>query len=47
LTQQWAKFAREEKLPCIRATSADGVPSYVELQTCLEIASDSGLKAKQ
>lgn len=26
---------------CIRETSLDGTPSYVELQTCLEIASDN------
>jgi len=25
---------------CIRETSADGLPSYVELETCLEMAAD-------
>ena len=46
LTQQWAGFAREDKVSCIRATSADGAPSYVELQTCLEMASDDRIRMK-
>ena len=40
LVEQWDRFARDDKAACIRATSADGTPSYVELVTCLEIAYD-------
>ena len=37
LANQWNQFAREDKTACIRETSADGTPSYVELETCLEM----------
>ncbi len=49
LIPQWDHFSREDKSTCIRETSMDGSPSYVELQTCLEIANDSKatLKDKQ
>ena len=49
LIPQWDHFSREDKSTCIRETSMDGSPSYVELQTCLEIANDSRamLKDKQ
>jgi hypothetical protein len=40
LTESWARFAKEDKSACISETSMDGTPSYVELQTCLEIAAD-------
>lgn len=41
LTERWTKFAKEDKSVCINETSLDGTPSYVELQTCLEIAADN------
>ena len=37
LIPQWDHFSREDKANCIRETSLDGTPSYVELQTCLEM----------
>lgn len=40
LIPQWDHFSQEDKTTCIRETSLDGSPSYVELQTCLEIADD-------
>ena len=49
LTQQWDQFAKNDKMACIRETTGDGTPSYVELETCLEIATDnkSHVKAEQ
>jgi hypothetical protein len=41
LAEQWSEFAREDKTACMRETSSDGTPSYVELQTCLEMTSDN------
>jgi hypothetical protein len=41
LTERWAQFAKEDKSVCIGETSMDGTPSYVELQTCLEMATDN------
>jgi hypothetical protein len=41
LAQQWARFSKADKTICIRETSVDGTPSYVELQTCLEISADA------
>ncbi|WP_454628536.1 hypothetical protein [Bradyrhizobium cenepequi] len=41
LAGQWSKFATEDRAACTRASSIDGTPSYVELQTCLEMASDA------
>jgi hypothetical protein len=38
LARDWDRFASEDRTTCIRATSLDGTPSYVELQTCLEMA---------
>jgi hypothetical protein len=38
---QWSKFATEDRAACTRASSIDDTPSYVELQTCLEMASDA------
>jgi len=40
LAPQWSSYASADKAACIRETSADGLPSYVELQTCLEMAAD-------
>ena len=41
LIPQWDQFSREDKSTCVRETTVDGSPSYVELQTCLEIANDT------
>lgn len=38
LTQQWKNFAGDHRTSCVRSTSAGGIPSYIELLTCLEIA---------
>ena len=36
----WAQSSAADKTQCVRETSADGSPSYVELLTCLEMARD-------
>lgn len=46
LAGRWDQFGREDKVTCIRATSLDGTPSYVELQTCLEMAADNRTRLK-
>jgi hypothetical protein len=46
LAVRWAQFNREDKATCIRATSSDGSPSYVELKICLEMASDNRTRLK-
>jgi hypothetical protein len=38
---QWSKFAAQDKAACIGESSIDGTPSYVELETCLEMAADA------
>ncbi len=52
LDRQWADFPGGDRGRCIQSTSAGGIPSYVELLTCLEIArqvrelpKDDGLRA--
>jgi hypothetical protein len=40
LMPQWDHYRQEDKTTCIRKAGLDGSPSYVELQTCLEIAED-------
>jgi hypothetical protein len=48
LMPQWDHYTKEDRNTCLRETSLDGTPSYVELQTCLEIADDKPrLKDKQ
>lgn len=46
LMPQWDHFSQKDKSDCIRETSIDGSPSYVELQTCLEIADDNKARFK-
>ncbi len=46
LADQWDQFAKENKVACIRSTSLDGTPSYVELETCLEMTPDNGARPK-
>lgn len=38
LNGQWAQFPAADRARCTQSTSAGGVPSYVELLTCLEIS---------
>ncbi len=38
LVRQWSDFAGDHRASCTRSTSAGGIPSYIELLTCLEIA---------
>ena len=37
----WVQSSAADKANCVKATSADGSPSYVELLTCLEMARDA------
>jgi hypothetical protein len=46
LTEQWDRFAGTDKASCIRATSADGTPSYVELRICLDMSADNRARLK-
>ena len=38
LDKQWAGFPAPDRARCIEGTRAGGIPSYVELLTCLEMA---------
>ncbi|MES1155640.1 MAG: hypothetical protein ABUL48_04340, partial [Pseudorhodoplanes sp.] len=38
LNQQWVNFPGADRSRCVQSTSAGGIPSYVELLTCLETA---------
>ncbi len=40
LQPQWTQFSPRDKTVCLRETSMDSTPSYVELLTCLEMARD-------
>lgn len=53
LQQQWKEFGRADQTRCLRLSQLGGMPSYVELLTCLQIAKaakkepgDSGLNIK-
>ena len=37
LAEQWAQVSKADRAACIREASIDGTPSYVELQTCVEL----------
>ena len=37
LTSEWGQYSQAAKSSCIKETNI-GTPSYVELQTCLEMA---------
>jgi hypothetical protein len=41
LQDTWGKFPSEHRASCVRATSVGGIPSYVQLQTCLETRRDA------
>lgn len=38
LQQQWSQYLAADRTRCAQSTSMGGVPSYVELLTCLEMA---------
>jgi len=38
LQRQWAVFPAADRSRCIGSTAAGGIPSYVQLLTCLETA---------
>jgi hypothetical protein len=38
LIPRWNVFSQADKKLCIQETQIDGTPSYVELETCLEMA---------
>lgn len=46
LAEQWSNFARDDKSQCIKETKIAGTPSYVELQICLQMASDANANAR-
>lgn len=41
LQDKWGSFPPEHRASCIRATSVGGIPSYIQLQTCLETRRDA------
>ena len=41
LTTEWTQFAATDKKTCMAETMIDGLASYVELKTCLEMARDA------
>jgi hypothetical protein len=41
LQEKWAGFPAEHRADCVRTTSVGGIPSYVQLMTCLETRRDA------
>jgi len=41
LVQQWTQFPPNDRMHCEREAALGQMPSYVELQTCLQIAGDT------
>jgi hypothetical protein len=41
LRKQWSQYGGADKAQCVGSTRDGGVPSYVELLTCLEMAKQS------
>ena len=41
LRDNWAGFPAEHRESCIKTTTVGGIPSYVQLQTCLETRRDA------
>jgi hypothetical protein len=42
LVQQWTQFAPNNRMHCVQEAALGQMPSYVELQTCLQMARDTG-----
>lgn len=40
LAREWGGFAAADRTRCVEKTRMGGPPSYIEVQTCLEIARD-------
>lgn len=40
LDADWSKYPAADRANCVRLTTLDGSPSYVEVLTCLEMARD-------
>jgi hypothetical protein len=41
LVQQWAQFPPNDRMHCEREAALGQMPSYVELQTCLQMARET------
>lgn len=41
LAKEWASFPSADKATCVGTTRMGGFPSYVQIQTCLELARDA------
>jgi hypothetical protein len=41
LKEKWAAFSLAHRTSCVRTTSVGSIPSYVQLQTCLESRRDA------
>ena len=41
LQKRWANFPADHRADCVRTTSVGGIPSYVQLQSCLESRRDA------
>ena len=41
LTQQWTQFSPNDRVHCEREAALGEMPSYIELQTCLEMARET------
>src|ERR1700755_2105899 len=41
LGREWAQFPAGDRTTCEHSTSMGGIPSYVEMLTCLEISRDA------
>ena len=46
LSEHWGEYANDDKRACIGETTSAGMASYVELVTCLEMASDIRKRSK-
>jgi hypothetical protein len=46
LRKEWAQFSPSAKRQCIQEASMGDAPSYVELQTCLELERDATKASK-
>ena len=47
LEKDWSRYAAKDRASCIRLSTLDGHPSYVEVLTCLEIAAEAARVAKE
>jgi len=47
LQTQWSQFREPDKTQCTGEANIGGTPSYVDLLTCLQLASDAGHLPKQ